>query len=515
LYQIKNASQGEFKMKVSEAIKFMSKSYLNRIVDSFTKDFSKQSESQARDTIIKNLKELADLSRIKNLLNIYKEKYHQQILQINILESLLNNPDHTAEEEELFGLVEEKEKQILKEAMSDTCFQYADNRSLDILKTVLGVAIEDNVLSSDELRLIKNLRNKLKLSENEQFLLLAQLNHYPQAKNKLHDRTDFSTAILNLQKRGVVFYCNKFPEGPIYVIPQELVTGVKAALGFELSKKAYKKLLDKLNINQLKKILGNENVKTGGKKPDLIRRIIDVDINPSDALNSLPSKDLYILCKRLPGAQISGTKQDKIDRIINYFSELIVKKISEEGDPREIYYEYLTELASRDRRNLLANNVIKKDKEMDNAFEEGTRYLFEKKLGLKLEKLPGTNNPDGSIAFGKYERFMWDNKSKENVYVFPQSHLRQFKSYIRDSKKRVSCFLIIVPGLGENIEENAYKLKVESQSDTDVALITAEDLKWVAENWKKYSTKDKFDLEVFNITGVLTRSLLSKRMELF
>lgn len=31
-------------MKVSEAIKFMSKIYLNRVVDSFTKDFSRQSE---------------------------------------------------------------------------------------------------------------------------------------------------------------------------------------------------------------------------------------------------------------------------------------------------------------------------------------------------------------------------------------------------------------------------------------------------------------------------------------
>lgn len=502
-------------MKVSEAIKFMSKINLNRIVDSFTKDFSKQSESQARDTIIKNLKELADFSRIKNLLNIYNEKYHQQILQINILESLLNSPDHMAEEEELYKSVIKTEKQILKEAASDDCFQYTDSRSLDILKTVLEVAIEDRVLSSDELRLIKNLRNKLKLSENEQFLLLAQLNHYPQANNKLHDRSDFSTAILKLQKRGVVFYCNKFPEGPKYVIPEELISGVKAALGFELRKKAYKKLLDKLNINQLKMILENEKVKTGGNKQDLIGRVIDVDINPSDALSTLPSKDLYTLCKRLPGAHISGTKQDRIDRIINYFSELIVKKVSDEGDPREIYYEYLTELASRDRRNLLANNVIRKDKDMDNAFEEGTRYLFEEKLGLKLEKLPGTNNPDGSIAFGKYERFMWDNKSKENVYVFPQSHLRQFKSYIRDSKKRVSCFLIIVPGLGENIEENAYKLKVESQSDTDVAIITAEDLKWVAENWRKHSTKDKFNLEVFNMTGVLTRSLLSRRIHLF
>lgn len=58
-------------MKVSEAVKLMSKSYLNRIVDSFAKDFSKQNESQARETIIKNVTELADTERIETLLQTY------------------------------------------------------------------------------------------------------------------------------------------------------------------------------------------------------------------------------------------------------------------------------------------------------------------------------------------------------------------------------------------------------------------------------------------------------------
>ncbi len=61
----------------------------------------------------------------------------------------------------------------------------------------------------------------------------------------------------------------------------------------------------------------------------------------------------------------------------------------------------------------------------------------------------------------------------------------------------------------------AQRLKVESGTDTDVALITAENLAWVAENWQPYSKNGSFDPEVFNHTGVLTRKTLEERMKLF
>ncbi len=109
---------------------------------------------------------------------------------------------------------------------------------------------------------------------------------------------------------------------------------------------------------------------------------------------------------------------------------------------------------------------------------------------------------------------MWDNKSQETDYSFPNSHLRQFKRYIRDSEERVSCFLVIVPEVMSVAEENAVRLKFESGSDTDVSIITAEDLRYVAETWRQKSGDKRFNAEILNVTGILTRRVIDQRMKL-
>ena len=110
---------------------------------------------------------------------------------------------------------------------------------------------------------------------------------------------------------------------------------------------------------------------------------------------------------------------------------------------------------------------------------------------------------------------MWDNKSKESVYSFPPSHMKQFKRYIRDAPDRVSCFLVIVPEIAEGAESNAARLKVESGTDTDIALIAAGDLLWLAEEWRLTGAGEPFNLDVLNITGVLSRPVLEQRLKLF
>ena len=153
---------------------------------------------------------------------------------------------------------------------------------------------------------------------------------------------------------------------------------------------------------------------------------------------------------------------------------------------------------------------------MERAFEEGTRFLVTTKLGLELVHMPRSDHPDGCFRLKRsQDLLMWDNKSKELVYDFPESHVRQFKRYIRDSAERVSCFLIIVPEVGDGAEMTAQKLKVDSGADTDVAIISAENLIWVAEKWASYSRNGSFDPEVFNHTGILTRKVLDQRMRLF
>lgn len=79
----------------------------------------------------------------------------------------------------------------------------------------------------------------------------------------------------------------------------------------------------------------------------------------------------------------------------------------------------------------------------------------------------------------------------------------------------MSCFLIIVPQIDEGADFTAARLKIESGTDTDVALISAEDLLWLAEEWTARSGEKAFNPEVFNRTGVLDRKRLERRMALF
>ena len=50
---------------------------------------------------------------------------------------------------------------------------------------------------------------------------------------------------------------------------------------------------------------------------------------------------------------------------------------------------------------------------------------------------------------------------------------------------------------------------------TNVAVIAAENLGWVAEEWWGRGGDGRFNLEVLNMTGILSRPLLEQRMRLF
>ena len=56
------------------------------------------------------------------------------------------------------------------------------------------------------------------------------------------------------------------------------------------------------------------------------------------------------------------------------------------------------------------------------------------------------------------------------------------------------------------------KLKHDSGTDTDVAVVSGGDLKWVAETWPKHSESGKFSLAVFNMTGILDRATLEESL---
>lgn len=501
-------------MKVSEAVQHMTKQYLHRIIDSFTKDITKPDEDRSREIVVRNADELTDAERIRTVLS-REELFSEQLLESYILEALINRADYVASEEELIEEVRTLEQHVLDEAQDPNALKYADPKDVDVLRAVLEVALEDDRVSHEEMTLIRRLREKLGVHEKTQRIVLAQLDHFPRKGNRLHSPSDFRELLIDLQKRGIVFYCNKL-DGGRYVLPEEIVDGVKDVLGIEMTRLGWMKLLEHLTREQLGTILETAGLPKSGAKADLIERVRLAGLGPTASLETLSNEDLYSILSSLPGAKVSGSKSRRLERIIEYFDKMVFRSVPEEAPVGELYFQYLVELARRDREILLANKVIRKDREMEGAFELGTRYLFAEKLGLELLAMGGSDHADGAVPVGRRgDVLMWDNKSKESIYSLPPSHLRQFKRYIRDSDRRVACFLIIVPDVAEAAGHMAARLKVESGTDTDVALISAENLLWVAAQWKDRGNGKAFNAEVFNMTGILDRKTLEQRMKLF
>lgn len=514
-------------MKIEETTEYMSTMYLERILRSYTKDYPKKGEDEYRKIIKSNIDTLSEYEQIKDRLDNYffdnRDLYEKQILYSLVLKSLLSKSEYYATEEEILENVRALEETIINNSKNSDSFKHISQDSITVFSAILEVALEDGVISKDELALIIKLRKKLSLNENDQYLIQAKLNLFPSKGNDLHTRKEISDIIDDLQKCGVLFCCNQHTEikETIFVIPEEIVPGIKRALNIELIKYKYELLLNKLQNKQLRNILKGANLNLGGVKDELIERVIQAGIKPSESLNQLSVVQLANLCGDLPGLNKGGVKDDKIDRIISYFSDLIVKKIDSEEDPREKYYEYLEELAAQDLNNLLGNRIITKAHEIERGFEFGTCYLFEKKFNLKLSELKGTEHADGYVIFKNTGNILlWDNKSKLDgkPYKFPDSHFRQFRRYIRNESaegKRVACFLIITSSIDQTAKTNALKLKAESKQDTDVALITAENLKFIAEDWTNYSSGDQLNLHIFNHTGILDRESLKERMKIF
>lgn len=510
-------------MKVEDAIDKMSKSYLDKIVKSFTDDIYNKDEAGYRKQISSNIDFLSDKKTIRERLNKYyrnsKNPYQTSLLINFILKTLLASNEYFTTKEEIIEKIRQSEKEVISKSKIKDNFKHISDKSLDVFETVLEAALEDDIITDDELYLINKIRKKLLIQEKDQYLIQAKLNHFPTKENTIHNPDQINSGLNDLQKCGVLFYCNQ-AENQLYVLPEELIEGIKSYLGVELIDDKFQNLLDNLKTNELKDILGYLNIKQTGKKDELISRILITGIKPSEVLDNLSNTRLTELCKSLPEVKSSGKKDDKILRIIEHFDSLVNIDISQSEDQREIYYDFFEQLARKDMANLLGKKVVKHERDVELAFEKSTGYIFEKKLNHELILQEGSEHCDGCIQFNNNgELLMWDNKTKiQDKYDFPNSHLRQFKRYIRDAHrngKRVNCFLVVVPDFEESAKDNAERLKYESGIDTDVAIISAENLKWIAEEWSKDNEDKPFNLHVFNKTGLLTKDEIKSRMKLF
>lgn len=240
-----------------------------------------------------------------------------------------------------------------------------------------------------------------------------------------------------------------------------------------------------------------------------LKSIILKSIQPSNLIGGFSPRDgldvtmLSAWCGEL-GLNVSGNKVVLIDRILEYYDSMRRIEIKTE-DEREKLVAFYNHLANRDLKYLRANNIIDKDLQCEHLFEDATNYLFEKMLLNKPLTLTGSEHPDGKLSF-KDKYIMWDNKSKETA-VNLKDHIQQFERYIKASDKDVAVFMVIASDFTSQSVQECVDFSLNN--DTQILLITAEELKIVAESWSKKHPGEIFNLGYFKQNGRFDIKLLN------
>lgn len=366
--------------------------------------------------------------------------------------------------------------------------------NLELYNFVLGVAWEHrNTKSPDEANLLRKLRLRLGVTNHQHRILEAKLGKFPKPNNELHTRSEIRDVRKQLQLRGLLFQIKN--ENGVYfdIIPEEVAgvmqdifqkdmrtDGYRILLGYKLFRKK-QVLRDILKSNRIPSRSYDLN-------DSLVEKIIE-RVRPVSCLAYFSTDDLHDWCEDIE-LPVSGTKEQRISRIIEYYDAMQIRNPDEEEDERRIWFDVFESLACRDRNLLRAEGVIDKDLEIESKFEKATEYLFEKHMNHSPLNQPGSNRPDGLLSF-KDMYIMWDNKSKEcPSEVDLQAHIQQFHGYMESSKKHVPIFLVIAPCFSQLSESVAVRYASENIG-RNIVLITASELKELALEWSCDSNKHK------------------------
>jgi len=454
---------------------------------------------------------------IKNLeLCTYHSNNNIRVLVPIILKMiLLNKDDFKAEYRKLNEEVIHFEQSIVNRANEYSIQKtHPKKDAFELFSFVLETAWEQGgSVSTEEKNLIVKIQKKLGISEDEAMILESKLGRFPKAKNLLHTNEEIYEVKRELQRMGLLFQIRDDDGNDYDIIPDELAKTYREIYGLEIKKQGYLRLIENKRLKSkeyLEGIIDRSGLiaQKGMLLKDLRSFIID-NIRPSNLIggysirDGLSSSDLIEWNKEL-GLMTSKNKDGLISQIIDYY-DAFKEKIEQKADERQMWYDVFTLLAGRKSDELRKMNLIVKDIEIERLFEKATNYLFGIKLHNEPLDLIGAEHPDGVLSFND-KLIMWDNKSKETD-VDLKDHIAQFDRYIRSSVKPVASFLVIGPSFTESSVDEA--IKYQLLNDTVITLITADQLKEIAEKWFVKKGDEPFPLGYFKQPGRFNQKLIN------
>lgn len=488
---------------------------LKRIASAYVEDSRRLNANELKECLVKTEGQYTSFDNIKKALDKLKLNPNPAVRIITPI--ILKN--YLLDEDDFLSVCKKTEEKVLE--FEQTIIDASNNidiktisKELKLLKFVLDQAWQhEGNISIDEKNLIENIRKYLNISEKQQNMLEAKAGRYPTKGNVLHTRTEIDDVRKVLQQNGILFYIKNSDNVGCDVIPEEIAYCLRKYYGIEIKSYGYRKMIEYVTKIAKKQYLidiiekyseSEESFQIEGTQNctiSALQNIIAENIKPSNFLGGFSPRDgidsvvLSKWCGDL-NLNVSGVKSVLIERLLKYYDELREITVSN-TDEREKYYRLYHELACRDLQFLRRNEIIDKDLDCEHLFEKATNYLFEVKLKNKPLNLTGTNHPDGKLSFNdKY--ILWDNKSKESQ-VNLKDHIAQFDGYIKASDKMVSVFMVIAPDFTENSTKECIKYALSN--DTLILLITADELKEVAEEWSKIHPNESFNLGYFKQNG--------------
>ena len=488
---------------------------LKRVAAEYVIDYRRLNYEELKAAIIKTAPQYYNTENVKNTIEFFTlnpDKKVRILFDIFVIKTLLNADDFTCE----FKVSEESilsyEQNVIDEANEINLDDSISN--LSFYKYVLEAAWElDNDISVDEQNLINKIREKLNITTHTSYIIEAKIGKFPNRDNILHTKDEICEIRRLLQQKGILFPVRDSNNIDYDVIPTEIAKALRELYLIDIKEFGFLQLLSYKSVRNKKYLLtilskAKINISPSSTLAQINDYIIERlnahtvlgGFSPNDGLDKNTLSDW---CGNI-GLATSGTKPELIERIIDYYDS--IKQITiDESDKRQLYYEFFDELAHRDLKSLRQQNVIDKDLECEHNFELATNYLFEKKLRVKPLIMSGTEHPDGTLSFND-KLILWDNKSKETD-VNLSDHIKQFDRYIKNSEKPVSVFIVIGPSFTD--ESAAECAKYSMQNDTLILLITAKELKALAEEWAQKNKADEtFPLGYFKQNGRFNSNLI-------
>lgn len=495
---------------------------LKRIASAYVEDSRRLDFQELKNCLIKTEGQYTSYENVERCLN--RLKLHENpavriIAPVFLKGCLLDRDDYMSSCKATEEAVLSYEQSIIDESNN---FDYkAMSKDYALFKFMLDKAWErGDDISVDEKNLIDEVRKYLNITSREQNILQAKASRYPTKGNVLHTRSDIDCVRKVLQSAGLIFYIKNSDNIACDVIPEEIAVCLRKYYDIEIKSYGYEQLLEHVAKITKKQYLidiirkYNENPSTAtvdlpnNPTIPLLKEIILKTIKPSNLIGGFSPRDgldvvdLQKWCAEL-GVLVSGSKATLISRILEYYDGLREISVSTD-DEREVFYNVYHELACRDYASLREKGVITKDLECEHYFEKATNYLFEKMLKNKPLILVGNEHADGKLSYNdKY--VLWDNKSKESD-VSLKDHMLQFDGYIRNSDKPVAVFMVIAPSFTDSSVKECVKYSLVN--DTQILLITADELKEVADTWHKTHPDESFNLGFFKQNGRFDKSML-------